>query len=175
MRPRIIKKVNDKNFFATKQLGWYISKISKPFFNRQGFIKSYIIDNWKEIVGETYYQRSIPEKLKIQKGGGVLIIAADGATSTEMEYYKLNIIKKINDYYGYRAVSRIRFRNTILQNQTINVKNKENTDKNYEIKDKNLDVEISKFEDGELRETLISLGNKILGKQIIPIREENDE
>lgn len=93
-----------------------------------------------------------------------MIIAADGATSTEMEYYKLNIIKKINDYYGYRAVSRIRFRNTILQNQTINVKNTENTDKNYEIKDKNLDVEISKFEDGELRETLISLGNKILGK-----------
>ena len=108
MRPKIIKKVNDKNFFATKQLGWYISKISKPFFNRQGFIKSYIIDNWKEIVGESYYQQSIPERLKIQKGGGVLIIATDGATSTEMEYYKLDIMNKINDFYGYRAVSRIR-------------------------------------------------------------------
>ena len=93
-----------------------------------------------------------------------MIIATDGATSTEMEYYKLNIIKKINDYYGYRAVSRIRFRNTIVQNQTTNVKNTENTDKNYEIKYKNLDVEISEFEDGELRETLISLCNKILRK-----------
>ena len=60
-----------------------------------------------------------------------MIIATDGATSTEMEYYKLNIIKKINDYYGYRAVSRIRFRNTIVQNQTTNVKNTENTDKNH--------------------------------------------
>ena len=95
MRPRIIKKVNDKNFFATKQLGWYISKISKPFFNRQGFIKSYIIDNWKEIVGETYYQRSIPEKLKIQKGGGVLIIAADGATSVSYTHLTLPTIYSV--------------------------------------------------------------------------------
>ena len=38
---------------------------------------------------------SIPEKLRIQKGGGVLIIATDGATSTEMEYMKNEIIKKL--------------------------------------------------------------------------------
>ena len=63
----------------------------------------------------------------------------------------------------------------ILEIWTNALKNKENTDKSYEIKDKNLDVEISEFEDGKLRETLISLGNKILGKQIIPIREDKDE
>ena len=114
---QITKKTNDKNFFPTKQLSWYISKISKPFFNKQGFVKSYIIDNWKEIVGEEYYKKSIPEKLRIQKGGGVLTIATDGATSTEMEYIKTDIIKKINDYYGYRAVNRIRFRNSFIQDE----------------------------------------------------------
>ena len=106
-----------KIFFQLSNSVGTFQKFLNLFFNRQGFVKSYIIDNWKEIVGEEYYKNSIPEKLRIQKGGGVLTIAADGATSTEMEYMKTEIIKKINDYYGYRAVNRIRFRNTFIQDE----------------------------------------------------------
>ena len=43
---------NDKDLSAPMQLGWFVSKISKPFYNRQGFTKKFVIDNWKEIVGE---------------------------------------------------------------------------------------------------------------------------
>ena len=168
---QIIKKTNDKNFFPTKQLSWYISKVSKPFFNRQGFVKSYIIDNWKEIVGEEYYKKSIPEKLRIQKGGGVLTIATDGATSTEMEYIKTDIIKKINDYYGYRAVNRIRFRNSFIQDEMKDVQDeitekksiKQNI-KNKNSKNKKVDAFLSEVEESDLKEAINSLGKIIIGK-----------
>ena len=168
---QIIKKTNDKNFFPTKQLSWYISKVSKPFFNRQGFVKSYIIDNWKEIVGEEYYKKSIPEKLRIQKGGGVLTIATDGATSTEMEYIKTDIIQKINDYYGYRAVNRIRFRNSFIQDEMKDVQDeitekksiKQNI-KNKNSKNKKVDAFLSEVEESDLKEAINSLGKIIIGK-----------
>ena len=168
---QIIKKTNDKNFFPTKQLSWYISKISKPFFNRQGFVKSYIIDNWKEIVGEEYYKNSIPEKLRIQKGGGILTIATDGATSTEMEYIKTDIIHKINDYYGYRAVNRIRFRNSFIQDEIIDTqdeitekKPKKENIKNKNSKNEKVDAFLSEVEESDLKEAINSLGKIIIGK-----------
>ena len=160
----IIKKTNDKNFFPTKQLSWYISKISKPFFNRQGFLKSYIIDNWKEIVGKEYYKNSIPEKLRIQKGGGVLTIATDGATSTEMEYIKTDIIKKINDYYGYRAVNRIRFRNSFIQDEVTEKKPKKENIKNKNSKNLKVDAFLSEVEESDLKEAINSLSKIIIGK-----------
>ena len=45
---------NDKDLSTPMQLGWFVSKISKPFYNRQGFTKKFVIDNWKEIVGEDF-------------------------------------------------------------------------------------------------------------------------
>ena len=108
---------NDKDLSSPMQLGWFVSKISKPFYNRQGFTKKFVIDNWKEIVGEEFSKSSVPEKIRIQKGGGILTIATDGATATEMQYIKVDIIKKINNYYGYKAVNRLRFRNTYIENK----------------------------------------------------------
>ena len=162
---QIIKKTNNKNFFPTKQLSWYISKISKPFFNRQGFVKSYIIDNWKEIVGEEYYKNSIPEKLRIQKGGGVLTIATDGATSTEMEYIKTDIIQKINDYYGYRAVNRIRFRNSFIKDEVTEKKFKKENINNKKSKNEKFDAFLNEVAESELKEAINSLGKSIIGKK----------
>ena len=162
---QITKKTNDKNFFPTKQLSWYISKISKPFFNKQGFVKSYIIDNWKEIVGDEYYKNSVSEKLRIQKGGGVLTIATDGATSTEMEYIKTDIIQKINDYYGYRAVNRIRFRNSFIQDEIKEKKVKKENIKNKNSINEKADIFLSEVEESELKEAINSLGKSIIGKK----------
>ena len=161
---QIIKKTNDKNFFPTKQLSWYISKVSKPFFNRQGFVKSYIIDNWKEIVGEEYYKNSIPEKLRMQRGGGILTIATDGATSTEMEYIKTDIMQKINDYYGYRAVNRIRFRNSIIQDKITEKKSKKENIKNKKSKNEKFNTFLNQIEESELKEAINSLGKIIISK-----------
>ena len=50
-----------------------------------------------------------PEKLRIQKGGGVLTIATDGATSTEMEYIKTDIIQKLMIIMGIEQLIELDF------------------------------------------------------------------
>jgi len=82
-----------------------------------------------------------------------------------MEYIKTDIIKKINDYYGYRAVNRIRFRNSFIQDEITEKKSKKENIKNKNLK-KNERVEafLDKVEESELKEAINSLGKIIIGK-----------
>ena len=51
---------HNKQLKAATQLGWYVNKITKSFFNKQGFAQNYINENWEAIVGpafsENHYQ-----------------------------------------------------------------------------------------------------------------------
>ena len=107
---------HNKKLKAATQLGWYVNKITKSFFNKQGFAQNYIIENWETIVGPVFSEKSLPIKLHIEKIGGYLVIACDGSTAIELEYLKEEIIEKINSYYGFAAVSRIKFQNIPVQN-----------------------------------------------------------
>jgi len=135
----------NKQLKAATQLGWYVNKITKSFFNKQGFAQNYILENWDSIVGPSFIEKSLPIKLQIEKIGGYLVIACDGSTALELEYLKEDIIKKINSYYGFQAINKIKFQNLPIQNDIKNKKSEKNEkDKFYfviEIK-KNADHEI---------------------------------
>ena len=45
-----------KIFFQLSNSVGMFQKFLSPFLIGKGFVKSYIIDNWKEIVGEEYYK-----------------------------------------------------------------------------------------------------------------------
>ena len=81
-----------------------------------------------------------------------------------MEYIKTDIIKKINDYYGYRAVNRIRFRNSFIQDEIIEKKSKKDNIKNKNSKNEKVDSLLSEVEESELKEAINSLGKIIIGK-----------
>ena len=82
-----------------------------------------------------------------------------------MEYIKTDIIKKINDYYGYRAVNRIRFRNSFIQDEIKEKKVKKENIKNKNSINEKADVFLSEVEDSELKEAINSLGKSIIGKK----------
>ena len=119
---------HNKQLKAATQLGWFVSKITKSFFNKQGFAQNYIIENWEAIVGTHFSKNSLPIKLQIKKIGGYLVIACDGSTATELEYSKEKIIKKINSYYGFSAINKIKFQNLPIGN----IKNKNQIKLNHD-------------------------------------------
>ena len=82
-----------------------------------------------------------------------------------MEYIKTDIIQKINDYYGYRAVNRIRFRNSFIQDEIKEKKVKKENIKNKNSINEKADVFLSEVEDSELKEAINSLGKSIIGKK----------
>ena len=145
----------NKQLKAATQLGWYVNKITKSFFNKQGFAQNYILENWSSIVGPSFVEKSLPFKLQIEKIGGYLVIACDGSTALELEYLKEDIIEKINSYYGFQAINKIKFQNLPIQNDLKNRKSEKNEkDKfNVDVKNKqNVDYEsLSSFEKAILK------------------------
>ena len=127
----------NKQLKAATQLGWYVNKITKSFFNKQGFAQNYILENWDSIVGPSFVEKSLPIKLKIEKIGGHLVIACDGSTALELEYFKEDIIKKINSYYGFQAINKIKFQNLPIQNDIQNKKSKKNIKDKFNVGGKN--------------------------------------
>ena len=107
-------KNNNKQPKNPTQLGWYVSKITKSFYNKQGFAQNHILENWKTIVGSKFFSNSMPIKLNIKKTGGILTIACDGGVALELEYLKQEIISNVNSYYGFNAVNKIQFKNLPL-------------------------------------------------------------
>lgn len=93
-----------------------------------------------------------------------MTIATDGATATEMEFIKSDIIKKVNDYYEFRAIDRIRFRNSYLNVS----EKKESIQEKVKLGDKkdkkNISDLLSDIEDGELKDRISSLGKYIFNK-----------
>ena len=81
-----------------------------------------------------------------------------------MEYIKTDIIKKINDYYGYRAVNRIRFRNSFIQDEITEENLKKENIKNKNSKNEKVDTFLSEVEESELKEAINSLGKILIGK-----------
>ena len=149
-----MNKYNKQSKTAT-QLGWYVDKITKSFFNKQGFAQNYILENWDSIVGPSFVEKSLPIKLQIEKIGGYLVIACDGSVALELEYLKEDIIEKINSYYGFQAINKIKFQNLPIQNDLKNRKSEKNEkDKfNVDVKNKqNIDYEsLSSFEKAILK------------------------
>ncbi len=79
-----------------------------------------------------------------------------------MEYIKDEIIRKVNDYYGYRAISRIRFRNSYLQGLENKQEKKTNKKK---LKKQSISVLVNDFEEGKIKEAISSLGRYIINKK----------
>ena len=79
-----------------------------------------------------------------------------------MEYIKAEIIKKVNDYYGYRAINRIRFRNSYLEGSENKQEKKVIKEK---IKKKGISISLSDFEEGKIKEAISSLGRYIVNKK----------
>lgn len=148
------------------QLGWFVSKITKPFYNKQGFAQNHITENWETIAGSGFSKNSIPIKLSIQKTGGVLTVACDGGVALELEYSKLEIIEKVNSYYGFIAINRIKFQNLPIEIKDNNIKKEsapKNNEKNSSLK------EIFFFDNLEnktpLEKALFKLENSVLKKK----------
>ena len=137
MRDRYKLNEYNKQLKPATQLGWYVDKITKSFFNKRGFAQNYIIENWDYIVGSSFVEKSIPIKLQIEKIGGYIVIACDGSTALEIEYLKEDIIEKINSYYGFQAINKIKFQNLPVQNDIKDKKSKKNLKDKFNVDGKN--------------------------------------
>jgi hypothetical protein len=87
-------------------------------FRRFGFVQSSVVSRWKEIVGDRYAGVSCPESIRFPPGkrsNGVLTLVVEGAHAPVMQHVAPVIAERVNRFFGYEAVSRVQFKQGLVQ------------------------------------------------------------
>ena len=82
----------------------------KKVIKRKGLIYSKILDNWRYIVGNELFKICYPKSFKNSNrlGSSCLNIMVKRGHEVDMEYSKKNIINKINTFFGYNVVEKLK-------------------------------------------------------------------
>jgi hypothetical protein len=87
-------------------------RVTRPVFGRHGFAGGALLVDWPAIVGSAVASHTLPVRIKFppkDRSGGTLIIKVDsGAFATELAHLEPLIIERINGYFGWGAVAKLR-------------------------------------------------------------------
>ncbi len=99
-----------------------LPKLVKTTFEKKGFIQAAILLEWPQIVGSEMSEKCIPEKLVFprgKKGEGVLHLNVQVSSGLLIEYGAPLIIDKINSYFGYQAVTRLKIKQVLYKKEVL--------------------------------------------------------
>lgn len=88
-----------------------LQKLLTPAARRHGFAETAVLADWPEIVGVDMAKRCQPLKITRQRGKnepGTLVIQASPIMALELQHASPQIIDRINTYFGFRAIHRLR-------------------------------------------------------------------
>jgi len=76
-----------------------------------GFAEPQVLLRWAEVVGAHLAGLCEPVKVTYPRGqglGAALVVRAPGARAPEVEHLGPRIVERVNQFYGYRAITRIK-------------------------------------------------------------------
>ena len=132
-----------------------LPKNVKKIINKKGHIYSETLNNWKYIVGEKLFKICYPKSFKNSNRFGVstLLVMVKRGHEVDMEYSKKEIMDKMNSFFGYSVVEKLKFI-SFDNDQNILSTNEENeinvTIKKYQNK-------INNIKNDKIKKSLIEL------------------
>ena len=94
------------------RLGRHVTAIAGKALGRAGLAFGALITDWPAIVGERLASQTAPARLQFPKGrreDAVLHVAAtSGPAALLVQHEEPQLLQRINGFFGYRAVSRIK-------------------------------------------------------------------
>jgi hypothetical protein len=87
-----------------------LGRVLDPAARRRGLAEAKLLTEWPTIVGPWLAARCQPVRLTHGAGGagGVLAVHVAGAAALELQHSEPQVIERINGFFGYPAVSRLR-------------------------------------------------------------------
>ena len=88
-----------------------LPKNIKKVLNKKGHIYSETLNNWKYIVGEDLFKFCYPKTFKNSNkfGKSTLLIMVERGHEVELEYSRKEIMDKMNRFFGYSVVEKVKF------------------------------------------------------------------
>ena len=115
-----------------------LPKNLKKIINKKGQIYSETLSNWKYLVGNELFKVCFPKTFKNSNRFGVstLVVMVKRGHEVDVEYSKKNILDKMNNFFGYDVVGKLKF---------ISFDDEQKTNSSNETKSNN--VAISRYRD----------------------------
>jgi hypothetical protein len=132
-----------------------LPKNVKRIINKKGHIYSETLSNWKYLVGDKLFKCCYPKTFKSSNKFGVstLVIMVKRGHEVDMEYSKKEILDKMNTYFGYSVVEKLKF---------ISFDDEQKVSPKIEIHEKNVTInrykdKISSVKNEKIKKSLLEL------------------
>jgi hypothetical protein len=98
---------------GSRAIGDLMPEIGRTAFRRFGFVQSSVVTRWPEIVGASHARICSPEAIRFppgEKAEGILQLVVVPAHAPLIQQVIPEIIERVNRFFGYRAVARVKLR-----------------------------------------------------------------
>ena len=132
-----------------------LPKNIKKVINKKGHIYSETLNNWKYIVGENLFKVCYPKSFKNSNRFGVstLLIMVKRGHEIDMEYSKKEIMDKMNSFFGYSVIEKLKFTSFDDEKKIISEEN--NLERN--VTNKKYQKKINDVKNEKIKKSLIEL------------------
>lgn len=93
-------------------------EIGRTAFRKFGFVQSSVVTRWPEIVGTRHARACAPESIRFpigEKRDGILQLVVKPAFAPIIQHSIPEIISRVNRFFGYAAVARVKLRQGEVQ------------------------------------------------------------
>lgn len=93
-----------------RRLPELLGRLLDPAARRRGLAEARLLTDWPLVIGAQLAARCQPVRLSggRDRAGGVLTIHVGGASALELQHSAPQLIERINGFFGYPAVARLR-------------------------------------------------------------------
>ncbi|MEE2997006.1 MAG: DciA family protein [Pseudomonadota bacterium] len=143
-------------------VGVSLPKIAAPALRKRGFAQTKLITNWPAIVGEMLARETLPQKLVFPRGNrgdGILHLRVSSGFALELQHIAPQLIERINDFFGYRAVADFRYQQGPIPPQ--GTSRKVQLRRLADADEAQLERSLIDIADPGLREALLGLGRAV--------------
>ena len=102
-----------KRIRAERRIADLVPGLLDRDLRRRGFMAGRIVTDWPQIIGQPLDRVTMPLELTFPPGkraGGTLYVKVAGPFATEIQMLGDLLIERVNAYFGYGAVARLRIR-----------------------------------------------------------------
>ena len=117
-KPKTAKAYERPRGGAAKPIGELMPEIGRTAFRRFGFVQSSVVTRWPEIVGPHHARVCSPEAIRFppgEKSEGIMQLVVTPAHAPLIQQVVPEIIERVNRFFGYSAVARIKIRQGKVQ------------------------------------------------------------
>lgn len=102
---------------GARAIGDLMPEIGRTAFRRFGFVQSSVVTRWPEIVGPLHARICSPEAIRFppgEKSEGILQLVVVPAHAPLIQQVTPEIIDRVNRFFGYKAVARVKLRQGVV-------------------------------------------------------------